>query len=293
LAVSDDYLWNRQGRDREVEALERLLAPLAHGQRAAVKAQPRTRAKWIPALALLAAAAAIVLAVRAMLPAANPRSATEPLTAAREIDLRQFGTVKVHEGALVEVVRQTDEDIRLRLTRGTIDARITLAARPRLFQVETPATTCVDLGCHYTMTVEPDGSTFVHVDLGEVAFVENGRETWIPRDASCRAWPARGSGTPRWDDASEELIAAIEILDRSPASARAQRAETVISLCTRKRDSLSLWHLTQASDPRIADAARARLIDMTGLPEGLTDPGTTDQAARWKRHLESIWASGG
>jgi len=290
--VNDDYLWNKKGRDREVEALEDLLAPLRHEARSAVPPPPKARRTWRPMLLTLAAAAAIVLAIRWWIPATQRGALTTPAIAAREIDLKQFGSVKVHEGAVLAVVRNTEEDIRLRLERGTIEARITLAARPRLFQVETPATTCVDLGCQYTLTVEPDGSTFVHVDLGQVAFVEDGRETWIPSDASCRAWPSRGSGTPRWDDTRPELLAAIEKLDRAQPSESSAAAQALIRLCDRTRDALSLWHLTKERDRAVADAAWEKLIELTGTPEGVDDPRVPAAAEHWKQHLESIWESG-
>jgi hypothetical protein len=328
--VNDDYLWDKTGHDREVEALEELLEPLRQGARGAEErprgasasaplplcasepvvpcagasasvplrddarelepAARRSRLVWIPALATLATAAAVVAAVRWWTPGTEPAGATEPgTTAAREIDLKQYGTVDVHPGAVLEVVRQTDDDIRLRLERGTIEARITLAARPRLFQVETPATICVDLGCRYTLTVEPDGSTFVHVDAGEVAFEGGGRETWIPSAASCRAWRSRGSGTPRWDDAPPALAAAIDALDRSDPSGRRAAAEQVIALCDAPRDALSLWHLAHDLDPGIAEAAWSALVDLVGVPEGVLDPRAASAAETWKLHLESVW----
>jgi hypothetical protein len=280
--VNDEYLWNKQGSDREVEALEELLAPLRHGTREPARTPRRT---WIRALAALAAAAGIVLALRWWTPGA---------TEARSIDLKQYGTVDVHPGAVFEVVRQTDDDIRLRLERGTIEARITLAARPRLFQVETPATTCVDLGCRYTLTVEPDGSTFVRVELGQVAFVDAGHETWIPRGASCHAWPARGSGTPRWDDAPPALAAAIETLDRSEPSARRGAAQQAIGLCSTQRDALPLWHLAHDGEHEVAEAAWSALVRLVGAPEGVEDPRSASAAEAWKLHLEAVWeASGG
>ena len=277
--MKDEYLWDKTGSDREVEALEELLAPLRHGARAR-----GPRRLWRRALVALAAAAAIVFAVRWWVPAES---------AARAIDLKQYGSVEVHPGAVVEVVRQTDDDIRLRVERGTIEARITLAARPRLFQVETPATTCVDLGCRYTLTVEPDGSTFVHVDFGQVAFADGGRETWIPRDASCHAWPARGSGTPRWDDAPAALAAAIEALDRSETGGRRAAAQRVIGLCSTQRDALPLWHLAHDGDREVAEAAWDTLARLVGVPEGVADPRGASAAEAWTQHLEERWEGGG
>jgi len=285
--VNDDYLWNRKGRDREVEALEELLEPLGQRGRSSPPTQRTSRPRWGAVLAVLAAAAVIALMVRFWFVSDAPRSAAQPASVAHEIDLERYGTVQVHQGAVVELLQRNDEDIRLRLTRGTIDARITLAARPRLFQVETPATTCVDLGCHYTLTVEPDGSTFVKVDVGQVAFVEKGRETWIPSDASCRAWPAHGAGTPRWDDARPELVAAIETFDRSSAGERLAAATSLIALCGEPRDALSLWHLAHDPDQAIAEAAWPALTRLIGVPDGTGDPRAPQAQEDWKRRLRS------
>jgi hypothetical protein len=289
LAVNDDYLWNKTGRDPEIEALEELLAPLRYGARGVVAAPQRERRKWPWVVAALATAAALVLTIRWWIPATE----SAMTNVAQTIDLKQYGSVDVHAGAVVQVVRNTDEDIRLRLERGPIEARISLAARPRLFQVETPATTCVDLGCHYTLTVDADGSTFVRVDVGQVAFVEGGRETWIPSGASCRAWPSRGSGTPCWDDAAKEMRAAVALLDRAKHSVRSQAAKRVIELCDEKRDALSLWHLAHDADPQVSGAAWTALIRLVGAPrdaacdiDALRAP---EAAERWKAHLEELW----
>lgn len=287
--MNDDYLWNKTGGDPEIEALEELLAPLRHGAHRGGSAPQRRRRKWGLIVAALATAAAIVLMLRWWVPATEPASTT----LAQTIDLKQYGSVDVHAGAVVKVVRNTDDDIRLRLEQGTIEARISLAARPRLFQVETPATTCVDLGCQYTLTVDADGSTFVRVDLGQVAFVEGGRETWIPRGASCRAWPSRGSGTPCWDDEAEDLRRAIAVLDRCEDSARVSAAKQVIERCDEQRDALSLWHLAHDPEPQISDAAWTALIQLVGTPG---NAGSDSQASRapeaaesWKAHLEELW----
>ena len=289
--MKDDYLWDKTGSDREVEELEKLLAPLRHGSLEAAPHGRRPRRVWIRAVVALAAAACIALAVRLWI-APGKSGATPPnANVARAIDLKQYGTVNVHAGAVVVVVRQSDDDIRLRLERGTIEARITLAARPGLFQVETPATTCVDLGCRYTLTVEPDGSTLVHVELGQVAFVEKDRETWIPRDASCYAWPTRGSGTPCWDDAPKALATAIEALDRSEPSTRSAAAQRVIGLCSARRDALPLWHLAHEGDPEIVEAAWNALIKLVGTPDSLKDARDPSAEVAWKKHLEAVWGA--
>jgi hypothetical protein len=296
--MNDDYLWDKSGHDAEIEAIEDLLAPLAHKQDFGPPPRMPAGPAWGSLFAVLATAAAVFFTVRWTMteessrPLTIPHTVPAPLTAAREIDLGVYGSVNAHEGALVEVLRQSDEEIRLRLTRGTIDARISGAARPRLFQVETPSAVCVDLGCHYTLTVEEDGSALVSVDFGQVAFVDRGRETWVPSGASCRAWPARGSGTPRWDDSRDEIIAAIDALDRAAPDARRESAAALIRECRTPLEALSLWHVVHDSDPSISEPAWAALIDLVGEPKGIPDPRAGEAAERWKLRLEWKWTMG-
>ena len=292
--MNDNYLWDKSGRDPEIEAIEDLLAPLAHREHSSPPAaMPRSPA-WGSLLAVLATAAAVLFAVRWAMPSDAPRKNTTlaPLAEAKEFDLGKYGSVNAHAGAVVEVIRQSSEEIRLRLQRGTIDARITYAARPRLFQVETPSTLCVDLGCHYTLTVEADGSTLVTVDFGQVAFVDGGRETWVPQGASCRAYPARGSGTPRWDEATDDFTAAVEALDRSASEKRRELALVVIANCESNRSAITLWHLAHDPYPGISNAAWTALIDLIGAPEGVTEWRAPEADERWKLRFEWKWSMG-
>ncbi|MEK7468125.1 MAG: hypothetical protein AAB074_11980 [Planctomycetota bacterium] len=287
--MNDDYLWDKSGRDPEIEAIENLLAPLAHSEDSGPPPRMPVSPAWGALLAVLATAAVVFFAVRLAMPAETPHRVRFPnpvqLTAAREIDLGIYGSVNAHEGAVVDVIRQSADEIRLRLTRGTIDARITYAARPRLFQVETPSTTCVDLGCHYTLTVEADGSTLVRVDSGQVAFADRGRETWVPADASCRAFPARGSGTPRWDDTPGDLVAAIEALDRARPEDRREAALAVIRACRSGGSALTLWHLAHDRDPGISEAAWPALVARIGVPDGVTEERAPEAEENWKQRI--------
>src|SRR5437870_3865902 len=75
-----------------------------------------------------------------------------------------------------------------------------IAAPPGQFVVDTPSATATDLGCAYTLRVDEDGSGLLSVEQGWVALEANGLESFVPAGASCRIDPARGPGTPRYDD---------------------------------------------------------------------------------------------
>ena len=135
--------------------------------------------------------------------------------------------------------------------------------------------------------MEADGSTFVRVDIGQVAFVDGGRETWVPAGASCRAFPARGSGTPRWDDAPGELVAAVEALDRAKPENRLEAAMAVIRVCKGRSSALTLWHLAHDRDARISEASWPALVKQIGAPVGITEPRSPEAEESWKLLLKS------
>lgn len=292
--MNDDYLWNRTGSDPETEALERALAPLGYRERSAPlpAAPPASPARWRSVLAL-AAAAALLAGIFARLPG---RAAPPPSTAFAtdtEIDLGRYGSVTARAGARLTVLRQSDDEIRLRLDHGTVEARITLEARPRFFQIDTPATTCIDLGCHYTLTVDAAGRSVVHVTTGRVAFADGGREVYVPAGATCTAVPSRGSGTPHWDDAPPDLIAAVRAFDEAPPAQRLAAAKAVTRESGRPLDSLTVWHVMQDDDPAVADLGFRALVNLIGSPDGVTRASTLakEPAAMeaWKEHVLTAW----
>jgi hypothetical protein len=293
MGVSD-YLWDKSGADAEAARLEALLKPAAWTPGPPPAIRP-AHARPFPLGTAAAAAAAFLVATlglaRVIVPAGG--SASRPWkfsSAAREIDFGRFGSVTVHPDSSVAVVRQSDEEIRLRLHRGTIEARITLEARPRLFQVETPSTTCVDLGCHYTLTVARDGSSVVHVGSGRVAFTDGDREVFVPAGATCRAAPGRGSGTPHWDDAPAKLQLAVQAFDL--ATDRRAAALQVARSCERPEDGLTLWHLLTDRDPEVAALAYRVLENLVGKPEGVTREATLardpDALEAWKNQVPGM-----
>src|SRR5262249_52368611 len=100
-----------------------------------------------------------------------------------ETDAASHATVDVAEGGQVEVdprtrigLVQADQDqYRLALERGRLQAKI--SAPPRFFFVDTPSAVAVDLGCAYTLEVDDAGNGLLHVTAGFVELVLNGRKS--------------------------------------------------------------------------------------------------------------------
>jgi hypothetical protein len=282
--TTDDYLWDRSGRDADVERLEHLLRPLALQADAPRRATVSFRRILIAGIAASLLVAVVSVAVRPGRAAVRP---TETL------DFGPIGTVRIEPGTRVRVLTRTEELIKLRLDRGTIHAKISVDARPRLFQVETPATTCIDLGCKYILSVDESGRSVVRVQTGRVAFTDDGHEMYIPAGASCRATRARGAGTPVYEAAAADLIDAVRAFDESSVAARVAAARGVAALARdRNLDWLPLWHLLQDADAAVAEVGADALITLVGLPDGVSREATLRRESSalegWRAHL-GMW----
>ena len=285
--MSDDYLWNKTGRDPEIEGLERLLAPAALGTAPVRRARPLA---WIAGLA-----AAALFAVGAFQALRRPVVEESPWVTREDgrrlLDLGRYGEVVAEHDARVRVLRRDEELQSLRLDHGTIHASITRAARPRLFQVETPSTTCIDLGCHYTLTVDSQGMTHVKVETGRVLFDFESRDVFIPQGASCKAAKGRAPFTPIHDDASNALKRAVEAFDAAPVGRRADAAKAACELIKRREDGLVAWHFLQDPEKAVVGAARDALLKLTSPECGVERPKDPTSQREWRDSLFPEWST--
>lgn len=306
---SDDYLWDRTGPpDDDVRRLEELLGGFAHDRRFPAFVAPRRwrRWPWFVGLTAVAAAAAVVLMVtlrgdgggRAVRLVADGRAlaAGETFVATggdRDLVLGDsVAWLTLREGSQLRVHTLTEAATLLALDQGHLQALVSLEARPGFFQVDTPASRCVDHGCMYDLEVTPAGDAHVVVTLGRVAFQDNGREVYVPSGAECYAARARGAGTPRWIDSPAPLVTALDAFDAAIAGHKVDRlalARDVLALTLEEREALVVWHLLQDVEADVARAAVATLERLVGRPDGLeAAPGAVPTAADrelWKEHL--------
>jgi len=185
------------------------------------------------------------------------------------IAVGRIGQVEVRPGTRVQLIAARAEDHRLALARGTIDAKV--EAIPRLFFVETPAGTAIDLGCAYTLETDSLGNGLLHVTGGEVEFQTGERSSRAPLGAvmQIRPAPGGGPGIPYVEDAPEPFVHALATFDFENGGARAAR--TVLALA-QPQDAISLWHLLQRVDPSLRGDVYDRLAALLPPPEGVTRP---------------------
>jgi anti-sigma-K factor RskA len=209
-------------------------------------------------------------------------------TSAARIRIGAIGTVDIAPNTRMQLLTARADEHRLNLARGSISAQI--LAPPRLFFVETPASTVVDLGCAYTMTVDEAGVGLLRVTSGWASLEWSGRESLVPAGASCPTRPQVGPGTPSFDDAPEVLRQALLAFDFAGGGSGAVDA---VLTAARERDTLTLWHLLTRVEPR--DRARVfdRMEALTPLPSGVTRDKAlaldAETLKRWREELAWTW----
>ncbi len=239
---------------------------------------------WLPLAA--AAVLAIVLIGRSMetqaawdvtMLAGRPLLGSNPLTASGRLRVGDWlqtddssralvavghiGRVEVKPGTRLQLVAARPTDHRLALARGAIEA--TVDAVPRLFFVETPAGTAIDLGCAYTLETDSLGTGRLHVTKGEVEFATGSRSSRVLLGAIIGTRPTIGPGIPYVEDAPAPLVRALTAFDFEKGGARAAR--NVLALA-RPQDAMSLWHLLQRVDPTLRATVYDRLAALLPPP---------------------------
>jgi hypothetical protein len=184
------------------------------------------------------------------------------------INVGEIGHVDVEPNTRIRLVDARETEHRLALDRGTLHARI--IAPPRLFFVDTPSAEAVDLGCAYTLQVDDQGRTFLHVTAGWVSLVRQGIESFVPYGAMCQTRPGIGPGTPYFEDASPQFIAA---LDRFDFQDGGDPSFAVVLSQARDRDTLTLWHLLRRVPEDERSAVINRITALVRLPRGVTRQG--------------------
>jgi ferric-dicitrate binding protein FerR (iron transport regulator) len=319
----DDYLWDPSApADPEVASLEAALGGLKYKRPLALPQPRRARPRWPYAAggAALAAAAALVFVLTR--PDSRPRPcavagsgfrfeaiAGVPTCGGAEtaagwlpagtwldtgvdetarIDVADIGQIELRGDSRLALVATGPSEHRLELERGSLHAKVT--APPRLFVIETPTATAIDLGCEYDLEVSPDGTTTLTVTNGQVELAGGGRLTLVPMGATARTRTGSGPGlawSTQW--ATPELRAAIDRFDGGDATA----FDAILS-AARPRDTVTLYNLLF----RAADGAgRRRIYDridtLAGIPEMILpediEAGNFEAAEELRDYLWVYW----
>lgn len=194
-------------------------------------------------------------------------------TSRAKVSVGSIGEVSVEANSRLRLVGTSATDHRVELARGTMSALIW--APPRLFFVDTPSATAVDLGCAYTLAVDDEGNGELRVTTGYVALEHGDRESIIPYRFMCVTRRGAGPGTPFSVDAPDALKAALRRFDFPAAGASTPTDDLVSEILRQARpdDAITLWHLLS----RVGPAARPAVFDALAAhhapPDGVSRAG--------------------
>ena len=204
-----------------------------------------------------------------------------------QIDVGTIGQVEVDPNTRVRLLETKPTEHRLELARGRMSARVW--APPRLFFVNTPSGIAEDLGCAYTLEVDDDGNSILHVTSGWVSLQLTNRESSVPAGAACATRRGIGPGTPYFEDASEGFRSALAKFDFSADKMSKDSALKIIIGEAHARDVMTLWLLLSRVDVSERGPVYDRMAGLVPPPETVTRAGilslNQQMLERWKEKL--------
>jgi hypothetical protein len=212
-----------------------------------------------------------------------------------KLEVGSIGHVEIDPNTRVRLIETKPTEHRLELARGKMSARIW--APPRLFFVDTPSAVAADLGCAYTLEVDDDGASLLHVTSGWVALQLKDRESMVPEGAACATRPGIGPGTPYFEDATTTFRSSLAELDFKPDDGNGSKARALQSVLheARFRDTLTLWHLLYRVDGKQRELVFDRMSALSPPPRDVTREGVLrldDKMLHlWKGYLENSWSN--
>lgn len=205
------------------------------------------------------------------------------------VRIGDIGETDVAPNSRLRVVATRPSEHRLSLERGSIHARI--SAPPRLFIVETPMATAIDLGCEYTLDVDSLGASTLRVTLGWVALEDDQRRTLVPMGARAVTRPGYGIGIPVYEDATAALREAARTLEVRPED---EVALSILMTEARRQDAITLWHVLSRVDGRARARLAMRLAVLVAPPRDvrISDAVRLQPRAldRWLEEIEPAWS---
>lgn len=197
-----------------------------------------------------------------------------------KVNVGSIGEVRVEPNSRVRLVTAQGDHHRIELARGKMDALIW--APPRLFFVDTPSATAIDLGCAYTLEVDDAGDGELHVTAGYVALEHGDREAIIPYGLKCHTRRGIGPGTPYAAEASTELRTALDAFDFGPSAGRDPALRRILAL-SGKYEDITLWHLLARTTATDRAAVYDTLARLKAPPSDVTREGILDGDVAMRR----------
>jgi hypothetical protein len=191
----------------------------------------------------------------------------------------KLAILEVEPNTSLRITQSQKSGYRLFLERGKLKAVI--FAPPNLFFVDTPSAVAIDLGCTYTVELDEQGSSIVHVTHGLVSVQAHGGVSMVPGGAVCTVRKNAAPGTPYFCDANPSLIHALQDFDGTSSS---QDLEAIFANA-RQKDVLSLWHLIAKTN----GTDRAQVVDHVAALVAPPSNISREELLRANRLILNLW----
>lgn len=192
---------------------------------------------------------------------------TDAFSRAR-LTIADIGHAEIGPNSRLRLVATRQTEHRLEMTQGRMSAWV--SAPPRIFIVETPSGTAVDLGCSYDLFVNEYGNGTIHVTSGEVSLEFDGKESFVPTGAMCETRRGFGPGTSYSDLSSEAVRKALRQFDFEKGGPNAVNS---ILKNAMNVDAITLWHLLQRVDEPARETVYDRFASLVPPPKQVTKEG--------------------
>jgi len=185
-----------------------------------------------------------------------------------QLTIADIGHAEIGPNSRLRLVATRETEHRLEMTQGRLTAWV--SAPPRIFIVETPSGTAVDLGCSYDLFVNESGNGTIHVTSGEVSLEFDGKESFVPTGAMCETRRGFGPGTPYSDLSSEVVRKTLRQFDFEKGGTKS--VELILQNAA-NIDAISLWHLLQRVDEPIRETVYDHFAALVPPPKQVTKEG--------------------
>jgi hypothetical protein len=200
------------------------------------------------------------------------------------LEVADIGNLTIYGDSRVRLVKTGPDEHRLELARGRISAQV--LAPPRLFVVETPGASAVDLGCAYELAVDDEDRTHLRVTTGAVSLEGHGLVAYVSAGSEVVSVPGRGPGTPLAIDAAKPLRDAAARFDAGDSTVLPE----LLAVADR-RDAVTLWNLLGRTDGEARGRVYRRLDSLHRLPSSVRERdvlgGQPAALEAWRESIEA------
>jgi hypothetical protein len=201
-----------------------------------------------------------------------------------KVKLAGLGDVELLPSSRLRLVQSNSKSRRFALEVGSL--RASVSAPPRLFIVDTPSASAVDLGCAYELSVLPSGGSLLRVTAGWVVLESKDGGAYLRTGMACESSASGKLQIPYYEDATEAFKLALREYEATRTD-----LQTVLDTA-RPKDALTIWHLFPRTSGQDREAVFDKLDQFAPAPSGVTRPGVLaldhSMLGKWREEMAPV-----